>query len=135
MTRFGSWKRLTEENIHQIPETLGVYQVKLPRKIHRLLGTDNNGIMVIGFSKNLSNRLDAFYKSIRPITEYKTGFHGEGVRFCKLKLYKIFKVERFLFRYKTTKTIKKAKKLEALELEKYQWLYGELPPLNNSGGY
>ncbi len=133
--RWSKWMKLNKENIEKLPEKTGVYEIIYPETFGRLIGTDMKGVLMVGCNSRggeLKTRINAFFKAIHQGEKIS---HSEGNRFFTLKLYKKFHRENLQFRFIETKDKKEAKELENKLLKNYQQKYGELPPLNNSGGY
>ena len=58
---WSEWKRLSEVDWKTIPSGPGVYVIAVKRKLHRALGSDEEGILDIGQSKRLRSRLRRFW--------------------------------------------------------------------------
>ena len=124
------------ESIENLPdfEGKGVYKFRLVDNegkivsIPRFLGEDKDGIMVIGQSKNIKNRLKQFYKVV---IENKKRPHSEGLTFHLLREVTKYndKYETCTFQY-TFSEVEEPKEEEKKLLEDYFVKYGETPPLN-----
>jgi hypothetical protein len=136
--KWSKWIDLDEKNLNRIDKTPGVYEIRYSKPIPRLLEVEKEGILMIGHGKNLRIRITQFLKSIRKPSEggYKLCPHIEGYRFYELRLDEKLKIKKnpLKFRFAKLKTKAIAEKKEKELLEKYQTMYGELPPLNNRGG-
>lgn len=126
------WYKLNDKNIKSLPNAPGVYIIRYRKPINRLIKSDKNGIIVIGESETLNSRLLKFYLSSH-ITKHNS--HSEGIRFRLLDLKKIIPIFELSFATFNCKSKRNAKKKQDYLFKKYQFEFGELPPLNNSGGY
>jgi hypothetical protein len=129
--KLSGWIRLNKENLEKIPDGPGIYKIGYPRTLNRAVGSDKEGLLVIG-SATLRHRIGQFHTSIREDT--KTAPHSEGYRFHALGMAEFFPTENLRFKFKRTNNEKEAQRLEGEELVKYQDKHRELPPLNNIGG-
>lgn len=129
---WSKWLKLSKQNIKNLPKKTGVYQISYPKKIPRLLTVDKEGILMIGHTgETLKNRINEFFKAVTK----NTGGHSEGIRFWMLRLEDFLKPAKLRVRSRITRDKNQARKLENKLLKEYQDKYGELPPLNSSGGY
>lgn len=129
---WSKWRKLNRHELACVPKNSGVYQIACgDRKfIGRLLEEDMDCILFIGQSVNLNRRIKQFLGSISE--ENRSGVHSGGNRFYNLGLQKFIK--KLKFRFMSAENPDKAKAMEESLLERYQWEYGEVPALNNSGG-
>ena len=132
--QFSPWKPLNEENIKNVPDESGVYQIRCKGKpIERLLKSDEGGILDIGESGNLQHRLHTFFRCIR---DPNRGGHSAGMRFAALKLSSNgFPKDDLEFRWKLTSSKKSARNEEKKLLGAYLRRFRELPPLNYKFGW
>lgn len=112
----------------------GVYVIRAARRIDRLRGPDPRGQLVIGCTLDIRRRLNEFYRSAGG--EYPS--HAPGVRFWNTKLCKTFGKSTpgsliVEWKYKLPTEPSVVKQEERL-LRDYELKFGELPPLNSSGG-
>jgi hypothetical protein len=116
-----------------IPESGGVYHIRCFKdnkviKINRVLGIDNDGILYIGKSDNLRERLRMLWRVINP--KLKATAHTFGTK------YNDNKNLRFAFPLKTLfvsiEVAEEPKKLENELLDKYFIKFGEVPPFNST---
>jgi hypothetical protein len=126
------WKPLNEKSIETLKEVAGVYWIRSNMKIKRLFGVDNQGLLMIGASKNLHDRIWAFY--VASTGQRKSMQHIEGQRYHYFKIRKLHKGE-LEFKYQKTKNKKEAFAKENMLLEQYEIRHKELPPLNKTGGW
>ena len=115
----------------------GVYKIRLANSkesigIRRFLGKDKEGILMIGESKNIGERIKYF----RGAMEGKSYRHAEGKRLSLIKKYTCF-MERYKdcklqYSFKKLQNKSEAKKEEERLLKCYFKKYGEVPPLNNN---
>jgi len=132
------WIFFSEVGHYRIPAKPGVYEIRCvsgrgkPFKIYRAYGVDEDGILSIGESSNLSDRLHGFRRTIQPHT--KRSSHAAGWCYVSLRYERVFKKENLQFKYKVTGTKKQAQKEEFILLCKYRSQFLDLPPLNNNMG-
>ena len=116
-----------------IPEVGGVYHIycykgKKPITINRVLGIDNQGILYIGKSDNLRERLRMLRRVLNP--NLKATAHTFGSKFNdNKKLRKAFPLKSLFIKYQVSK---ESKKLEKDLLDQYFQNFGEVPPFNSS---
>lgn len=130
-SRIGTWKEwltLDQKTIETcVPHDPGVYKIACARSLPRLVGWDQDGILVIGESKDLNNRINQFF---RTITRPRTLIHSEGVTFHNLGMEDHFPISTLRFKFVIAEGKQEAEKLEALELKAYEDIHKEFPPLN-----
>jgi hypothetical protein len=125
-----NWYNLEKEEIRKIPPKPGVYKISRfdkddnPIEITRFFGIDKEGIIDIGESHNLRERLMNFKRNI----ENGKGGHMAGWRYYFLKLHN--KVPILKFNYEVCNTKEEAYKKEHAMMKKYLDEHKELPPLN-----
>lgn len=130
MGEWSVWLKFSEGNLEKVPNSPGVYEIRYPSSLQRFLDKDNDGILTIGESSNLYERIKNFWESING----KSGSHSEGNTFYFLHLEYVFDLNRLEFRYKETKDKEEAELEECKLLDEYEEKYGELPPLNRHRG-
>lgn len=119
------WKR--------IPESGGIYFIygyknKLPIKISRVLGIDNDGILYIGKSENLRERLRMLWRVLNP--KLKATAHTFGTKYnFNIRLREAFPLKSLYVSYAIST---EPHILESELLDKYFLQYGEVPPFNSS---
>lgn len=126
-----SWHPLTEEIQTHLPSKPGVYRIRLGKPVGRLIETDEHGILYIGkHESSLASRVKDFLVSTRGNHR-----HAAGDRFDLLDLQAELNLE--LSDLEVSAAIVPQDHASRVERElqfHYQLEYGELPPLNNSGG-
>lgn len=123
------------ENIFwkHIPECGGVYFIKThskkkPIRINRVLGIDEDGILYIGKSENLRERLRMLWRVINP--KQKATAHTFGKKYNEnKKLREAFPLKSLYISYGISTD---PKVLEFKLLNKYFLKFGEVPPFNSS---
>ena len=121
----GFWKR--------IPESGGVYFINSYNdnnlaKLNRVLGQDEDGILYIGKSENLRERLRMLWRVLNP--KLKATAHTFGTKYYNnKKLEEAFPLKSLYVSFRITT---KPKILESELLDKYFSKYGEVPPFNSS---
>jgi hypothetical protein len=105
----------------------GAYKIVCSEEIRRLRGADPEGILVIGESVNLRNRVGQF---IRTVIDEKNSSHSEGVTFYNLGMSTRFPVSTLRFKFAVTGTKAEAEALEAKTMKAYEDRHWEFPPLN-----
>lgn len=116
-----------------LPESGGVYHIRCIKdnkviKINRVLGTDNLGILYIGKSDNLRERLRMLWRVLNP--NLKATAHTFGTKYNgNNKLKKVFPLKTMYVSFETTS---EPKNLETKLLNQYFDKFGEVPPFNSS---
>jgi hypothetical protein len=125
---------LTENSFwNHIPEFGGVYLIhsynnQIPIRLNRVLGTDEEGVLYIGKSENLRERLRMFWRVLNP--KLKATAHTFGTKYNdNKKLREAFPLKSLYVSYRITT---EPKTLESELLDKYFSKYGEVPPFNSS---
>jgi hypothetical protein len=127
------WRPLTGEEIKKVPVKEGAYIVRAKNEyskvqvMRRCVGEDEHGILDVGESQNLRQRLGALLNCMCDATQ--TG-HMAGWRYAYLGMNELFPLDRLEFAYQTTKDKDAAYALEGKILEAYVRRHYELPPLN-----
>ncbi len=135
MSRWNEWIDLKKNASYK---SYGVYKIRLtdlkdcPIEISRFLDNDKYGILQIGSSKHIEERIKCF----RSAMEGKGCAHAEGKRLNLIKKY-----TNFIGRYNNCKIqysfMKLRNEIEARKEEEqllkcYFKRHGEVPPLNNN---
>jgi len=117
-----------------IPPSSGIYFIYslddngTPIESKRLLGTDKGGVLYIGKSNHLRERLRMLWRVLNP--EYKTTAHTFGLKYNTYEiLRKYFPRDKFAIKFEESKS---PKDLEKKHLEDYLNTFGEVPPFNSS---
>jgi len=125
MSEWSKWSKFTEEALNNIPNSAGVYKIRCPHTLPRVLNKDEDGILAIGKSNNLKKRLKQFWETVNG----KSSEHAEGITYYDLYFDKIFPPSELEFSFKEVPD-KDVDVEEARLLGEYEEKYGELPPLN-----
>jgi len=143
-----SWTNFEDINrAKELRRTLrwpGVYKIQItdtkgnPRKIERFLGTDREGILGIGNSSNIGDRIVDFFKA----NEGTYGRHSVGSRAFLIRAFMNLQITNFgrniygnshlMFAAYRVNTKEEAEIAEEALLKEYFLRYGELPPLNSA---
>jgi hypothetical protein len=116
----------------EIPSEPGVYKIyslndnHIPRPINRIGGIDNQGILYIGESQNLKERLRMLWRVLNP--NYLATAHTFGINYNTVPLLQeIFPLNSLAV---TFEIIQDHTNYETMLIENYRQLYGEVPPFN-----
>ena len=125
---------LTENSFWtHIPECGGVYFIQsynnqIPIRLNRVLGTDEEGVLYIGKSENLRERLRMLWRVLN--AKLKATAHTFGTKYNdNKKLREAFPLKSLYVSFRITN---EPKSLESELLYKYFSKYGEVPPFNSS---
>jgi len=99
------------------------------RELSRAVGVDSDGILDIGESASLRQRLKDF---VRCASKRGQEGHMAGWRYAYFHLEQHFPLSCLLVRWIETKTKEEAQRMEGRVLLKYLQRHAELPPLNYS---
>jgi excinuclease UvrABC nuclease subunit len=92
--------------------------------LSRVLGTDLTGILYIGKSENLKERVRMLWRVLQPT--YKATAHTFGMNYKSMKVIQdAFPFDTLAIEYEENPT---AKVYEKSLIETYRQLYGEVPP-------
>jgi hypothetical protein len=126
-------KLLNDRFRNHIPECGGVYFIhsynnQIPIRLNRLLGADEEGILYIGKSDNLRERLRMLWRVLNP--SQKATAHTFGKKYnSNEKLREAFPLESMYISYRIST---EPKTFEFELLDKYFLKFGEVPPFNSS---
>lgn len=128
--------KLNDSKFHQkVPSESGVYFIYsilengYPKIVQRVLKNDSSGILYIGKSKNLKERLRMLFRVLNPEL-YKADAHTFGKNYNQSSgLQDSFPLESLAVIYILSQDYSN---LETTELKKYFEEFGEVPPLNFS---
>ena len=128
--------KLNDSQFHlNIPPDSGIYFIYSisenghPKAVQRVLKIDSSGILYIGKSKNIKDRLRMLFRVLHPEL-YKADAHTFGKNYNQsLGLQDSFPLESLAINYHLTQDYSN---LETSELKKYFDEFGEVPPLNFS---
>jgi excinuclease UvrABC nuclease subunit len=119
---------------NQVPELPGIYRIYSidgndnPHPLTRVLGTDSDGVLYIGKSKNLRERVRMLWRVLQP--NYGATAHTFGINYKSLEVIRnAFPYETLAIEYETNED---PKEYEKVQIEIYRQIYGEVPPLNGS---
>jgi hypothetical protein len=125
MSESGFWSK--------IPQIGGIYLIhtyidKTPKKINRLLGIDDEGILYIGKSKNIRERVRMLWRVMNP--QLKATAHTFGTKYNENKmLRKSFPLNSLFISFRFSNM---PKEKESKLLKRYFLKFGEVPPFNSS---
>jgi hypothetical protein len=126
------WPKLSKDILKEVRASPGVYWIRTERTIERLLGRDDDGLLMIGRTTDLHARLQSFRRDAG--RSDGKGNHSEGVTYGELHLRsKFVPVEDLRIRWREL-TKAGAKREEGRLLRVYERTFGELPPLNRARG-
>ena len=119
-----------------IPEKPGIYIIRLGHAIRRIARNDPMGTLYIGKSLRIRNRLNQFWNCTHPASGFlwkhrKTASMISGSRIQSDNDVVQF-IERMTVRLVTPLSKQFVDDAERAVLHEYLFLFGELPPLNNS---
>jgi hypothetical protein len=122
---------LAKEEFNDVPQSPGVYFVRWskggrPVPVHRLGGRDDKGILYVGSSKNLRDRIEQLWKAI------EEGFrqHTVSTTFAFCGLLDLVKSSELEASWKVLKSPEEAENQEWAAIYLYCRKYKEPPPLN-----
>lgn len=130
--KWSKWLRFEVKELSTIPEKEAIYQFRCvdekgtPLMISRLKGKDSNGIIYIGSSENLKNRIKGFSKTVEKKDRSR---HAAAWTYCSFNYSSIFPARRLQFRYKVTPNTTTS---EFDLLLGYRKKFMDLPPLNSN---
>ena len=127
--RWSVWFPLEPEYIAKAPHLPGSYKISCGEVVKRLVGEDKDGILMVGESEDLQRRIGQFHESI---SVSKAVSHSEGNTFYNLTMKEHFPISSLRFKFATTTTKADARSLEERELNDYENVHLELPPLNSA---
>jgi excinuclease UvrABC nuclease subunit len=127
--------RIINGDFHiNIPSIPGVYKIyslndnNNARPLQRLLGTDQEGLLYIGKSENLNDRVRMLWRVLQP--NYKATAHTFGMNYKSLQVIRdAFPLDTLAIEFEENNM---AKTYEKTIIETYRQKYGEVPPLNGS---
>jgi hypothetical protein len=118
----------------EVPKEEGVYWIYglepdgKPCLINRLFGSDPTGLLYVGQSKDLRERLRMLWRTIQE--DYLAKAHTFGKKYKHIKKARNkFPIHSLMVRFELCSS---AKNREAKVLEKYIAEFGEVPPFNSS---
>jgi hypothetical protein len=112
----------------------GVYHIysldpkNKPKKLHRLIGKDEEGILYIGKSENLRERLRMLWRVLNP--DLKATAHTFGEKYNTYQVLKLnFPLNTLAIKFSCSNN---AKELEIKLIDEYINNFGEVPPFNST---
>ena len=127
---WSAWFPLDPQTIAtKAPPRPGSYKISCGKRIERLVGEDEDGVLMIGESSDLQYRIGQFH---RTVLDPKTSSHSEGNTFYNLAMREHFPISTLRFRFAVTESKREARALEEKELNDYENVHLELPPLNTA---
>lgn len=128
------WALLDESTLREVPLTEpGAYRFRAvdeqghPRVIRRCFGDDHEGILGIGESKRVGQRLQDLLRCMR---DSRQGGHMAGWRFAYLGMGTAFPLDRIQYSFVCVRDKEAAYELEGTLLNSYVRKHYEMPPLN-----
>ena len=119
----------------------GYYQIIIvdnnkPKTLRRLLIDDNEGILYIGITTRLQERIAEIVKSLpfekEPNRKYKSNSHQLGKKAKKiLSFFDNFNIQGIRIQYEVLSNDINIKDYERNKIDKYIEIYGETPPFNS----
>ena len=107
----------------------GAYVIATDRPLNRAIGSDEDGILDVGESMHLRQRLRRFRRCA--MNRLKKG-HMAGRRYASLRLERHFPLDSLRVRWTAAESKDDANRIEGIVMLRYLQRHGELPPLNYS---
>lgn len=131
-----TYLKLDDEDFHKtIPNSPGVYKIYSlnekgkPHILSRLLGNDEEGVLYIGQSEKLNDRLRLLFRVLHP-EKYKATAHTFGDKYRINNSLKMkFPVKSLAISFEK---VDDAKTCEEKLIRKYSEKFGEVPPCNSN---
>lgn len=124
---WSDWELLMKADLALIPNQPGAYMIAAKHSIHRAFGEDPEGILDVGESKNLRDRIRAF---IGCANGNRSSGHMAGWRFYEFDFNLRFPVDSLYLSWHKADSKAEAYALEESILKEYLAQHSELPPLN-----
>lgn len=121
------WVKLEGLDLKSVKNEPGTYVIATRQEITRVVGKDADGLLDVGESENLRDRLNSF---IRCAKNPDSCGHMAGVRFAFLGFSESFPFDSLWVRWFIAKDKNAAYTAEGGILKTYVTLHKELPPLN-----
>lgn len=127
--------RIENRDFHnQVPDNPGIYRIysidrnENPHPLPRVLGTDLDGVLYIGNSENLKERVRMLWRVLQP--NLRATAHTFGMNYKSLEVIRnAFPLETLAIEYEVNEN---PKQYEKEQIEIYRQKFGEVPPLNGS---
>jgi hypothetical protein len=126
-TGWSEWEPLASPDRSKVTRGPGAYVIAGDGPLHRAVGIDPLGILDIGESAELRDRIELF---LWCATHYKYEGHMAGWRFAFFRFSRHFPIERLRIRWLAAQTKQDANEIEGRFLLSYLTQHLELPPLN-----
>ena len=126
-SKWSEWEPLLKADLSKINNSPGAYMIAAKRTINRAIGKDEEGILDVGESKNLRDRIKSFIACANG--NRKSG-HMAGWRYCEFNFNEVFPLESLYLSWHMAESKGEAYQLESNILKKYLKQHYELPPLN-----
>ncbi|MBF0305750.1 MAG: hypothetical protein HQL41_08900 [Alphaproteobacteria bacterium] len=126
------WKLLIGLEWKEVPKGPGTYMIAADHPLNRAVGTDQEGILDIGKSKGLRDRLKRFQHCAS--TPEKRG-HMAGRRFALYEMTSHFPMESLYVSWRPAASEDLAAREEGRLLDEYVKQHMESPPLNYSASW
>ncbi len=128
-TSWTPWCQLEGLDFKQVPRGLGAYVISVGTALNRVVGIDSEGMIDIGESGGLRQRLKDF---CRCATRRGEEGHMAGWRFAFFQFHRHFTFESLRVRWIATASKDDARDAEGRLMLAYLLNHAELPPLNYS---
>ena len=122
---WNGWKKL---QVWDIPHRPGAYVLSTTRTITRAYGKDEEELLHVGESGDLSNRIWCMLECVAKGSKKES--HRAGWRYSYLQRFKHFPQHTLRIRWIERTSKAAAKKMENTVLQAYVDKHFELPPLN-----
>lgn len=123
------WNPPSTLDFTSVPTGPGAYVISASKPIPRSIGVDELGILDIGESKGLRQRLKDF---VRCAAKYGDEGHMAGWRFAYFRFARHYPFESLRVRWIDAETKTAAYEIEGRAFLAYITTHSELPPLNYS---
>lgn len=128
-SEWSEWHALADLELSAVPVKPGAYIISAARPIQRSIGEDILGVLDIGESLNLRQRIRDF---IRCATRHGDEGHMAGWRCAFFRFERLYPFSALRVRWLATATKAEAYEIEGRLFLEYLLAHAELPPLNYS---
>lgn len=128
---WGAWILFNDVVWTDVPTGPGTYMIAACRKLNRAVGVDSQGILDIGTSKHLRDRIKNFWRCAR---NNRTG-HMAGWRYAEYGMYVHFPLNSLHVCWRPAATPEEAAHEEGRLLDEYVRQHMESPPLNYAASW
>lgn len=126
------WIKLPDVDWNEIPTGPGTYMIAARHTLRRAVEDDPEGILDIGMSKSLRNRLNQFCRCAGD--RDRTG-HMAGWRYARYNMNQHFPLDTLYICWRIAATTEEAAREEGRLIEEYVKQHMESPPLNYSASW